>query len=155
MASQRPNIVLILADDMSDNLPWANASNTPFRLFKHWVHEGGMATPLLVHAPGRAAAAVVHEPCHVADITPTCLEAAGVADPLERDGRPTLPLEGRSLLPLIDEIEKRFEGALFWEHEGNKAVRMGPWKLVRKYPGPWEHLEPKPGSDSMAWMTGA
>jgi arylsulfatase len=123
---------------MSYDLPWANASNTPFRLFKHWIHEGGIATPLVVRCPGQTAPRVVHEPCHVADIMPTCLEAAGVAYPGERGGRGTLPLEGRSLLPLADGRERSFERALFWEHEGNKAVRMGQFKLVRKHPGPWE-----------------
>ena len=123
---------------MSYDLPWANASNTPFRLFKHWIHEGGIATPLVVRWPGAPAGSIVHEPCHVIDVMPTCLEAAGVPYPSEFDGRAITPFEGRSLVPLINGREDHFDRVLYWEHEGNKAVRIGPWKLVRKYPGDWE-----------------
>ncbi len=123
---------------MSYDLPWANASNTPFRLFKHWIHEGGIATPLVVHWPGTVAETVIHEPCHVVDIMTTFCEAAGVAYPSEHQGRPVTPAEGRSLAPLIDGRAASLDRALFWEHEGNKAVRLGDWKLVRKYPERWE-----------------
>ena len=123
---------------MSYDLPWSNASNSPFRMFKHWVHEGGIGTPFVVHWPGALAGGAVHEPCHFVDIMPTCLEAAGVSYPSEYEGRAITPAEGQSLQPLIDRSEERFERALFWEHEGNRAVRIGPWKLVRKFPGDWE-----------------
>jgi arylsulfatase len=91
-----------------------------------------------VHWPSSVANAVIHEPCHVADLMPTFCEAAGVAYPSENDGRPVAPVEGRSLASLMDGRENRFERALYWEHEGNKAVRLGDWKLVRKYPQDWE-----------------
>jgi arylsulfatase len=125
---------------MSYDLPWANASNSPFRLFKHWIHEGGIATPLVVHWPGPDGPkrTLIHEPCHVADLMPTCLEIAGVPYPTQRHGHSVTPLEGRSIAPLADGRAERIERALFWEHEGNKAIRIGDWKLVRKYPGPWE-----------------
>jgi arylsulfatase len=111
---------------------WANVSNTPFRLYKHWVHEGGIATPLIAHFPGRIQrpGSLHSEPGHVIDLLPTCLDAAGAAPPRET--------EGRSLLPLLAGRSAGLERALFWEHEGNRAVRQGKWKLVSKFPGPWE-----------------
>jgi len=126
----------------SYTLPWANASNTPFRLHKHWVHEGGIATPLIVHLPGVAAAGTVsHAVSHVVDILPTCLDAAGVAYPAEHDGRAVTPAAGRSLLPFVRGEADRDRRIVYWEHEGNRAVRDGRWKLVNRYngsPGPWE-----------------
>ena len=125
----------------SYNVPWANASNTPFRLYKHWVHEGGIATPLIVRAPGGAGrgGAVTHTLGHVIDILPTCLDAAGASYPAEHGGRAVTPTEGQSLLPYVrgrrgDDLER----TLFWEHEGNRAVRKGRWKLVARHKGPWE-----------------
>ena len=123
----------------SYDLPWANASNTPFRLFKHWVHEGGIGTPLVAswpHVIGRAG--IVHQSVHVIDILPTLLEAAGVPLPERRDGRPVTPVEGESLLPLLSGTPWTRDRPIFFEHEGNRAVRDGHWKLVSRHPGSWE-----------------
>ena len=116
-------------------LPWANASNTPFRLFKHWVHEGGIATPLLVRWPARIRGGAINcrQVGHVIDLLPTCMEIAGATYPAERDGMKLLPLEGRSLLPALMDPNYAEERTLFWEHEGNRAVRQGQWKLVSYY----------------------
>jgi arylsulfatase len=118
---------------------WANLSNTPFRYYKHWVHEGGIATPLIVHWPAgiRARGELRHAPGQLPDIMATILDAAGATYPERHDGRAILPLEGASLVPSFaaDQPER---GPLFWEHEGNAAVRMGRWKLVRAWPGDWE-----------------
>lgn len=124
----------------SYGLPWANASNTPFRLYKHWVHEGGISTPLIARWPARFRAAVelVHEPTHFIDIMTTCVDAGAAVYPANAGGQSIIPMQGRSLLPLIMGKEKRFDRQLFWEHEGNRAMRHGTWKLVRKYPGEWE-----------------
>jgi len=124
----------------SYGLSWANASNTPFRRYKHWVHEGGIATPLIVHWPARVKAAgqLRRQPGHLIDIMATCVEVAGATYPTERKGQAILPMEGRSLTPAFDDrpIERE---AIFWEHEGNRAVRIGKWKLVAKgRTGPWE-----------------
>lgn len=124
---------------MSYDLPWANASNTPFRLYKHWVHEGGIATPCVVHWPARVPAGeTIHAPAHFIDVLATCLDAAGVPYPAELQGRPLVPLEGESLLPALTGQCWRRERPLFWEHEGNRAVRMDNWKLVSRHPGAWE-----------------
>ena len=119
--------------------PWANASNTPFRLYKHWVHEGGIATPLIAHWPSRinAQGELRHQPGHLIDIMATCIDVASAEYPSRYKGHRITPMEGKSLLPAFDNrpIERQ---ALYWEHEGNRAVRKDKWKLVSKYPGRWE-----------------
>ncbi|WP_299441935.1 arylsulfatase [uncultured Phycicoccus sp.] len=119
---------------------WANLSNTPFREYKHWVHEGGIATPLLVHWPAgvQAPGRLEHQPLQLVDVLPSLLEAAGARYPQQRQGRPIPPAEGRSFLPTVRSGEPVPERPLFWEHEGNAGVRQGRWKLVRKWGGPWE-----------------
>jgi arylsulfatase len=123
----------------SYGVAWANLSNTPFRLYKHWVNEGGIATPLIVRWPSeiRDKGALRHTPGQLTDIMATVLDAAGADYPKEYEDRIILPCEGTSLVPVFhsDTLER---GPLFWEHEGNAAVRIGKWKLVRKYPEPWE-----------------
>lgn len=121
------------ADDtfMSYDLPWANASNSPFRLFKRWVHEGGISTPFVVHWPGRIPGGrIIHEPAHLIDIATTCFDASGVP--------PQSGLEGESLLRALEGASWSRSEPLVWEHEGNRAVRQGQWKLVREFPGDWE-----------------
>jgi len=112
---------------------WANVSNTPFRQYKSWVHEGGITTPLIVHWPEglRQNGTINTQVGHLIDIMPTCLELAGVKYPDEFNGSETTPPEGLSLLPAFTgrKLEREF---LFWEHEGNRAIRMGNWKLVAK-----------------------
>ena len=123
----------------SYGVPWANLSNTPFREYKHWVHEGGIATPLIAHWPNRikTGGELRHQPGQLPDIMATCLEVSGAKYPGERNGSAILPLEGVSLLPIFDG-KTNDKAACYWEHEGNRAVRRGQWKLVTKYPGPWE-----------------
>ncbi len=118
---------------------WANLSNTPFRLYKHWAHEGGVSTPLILHWPRGITAAgdVRHAPGQLPDIMATILDVAATDYPSEHAGNRILPLEGKSLVPFFDG-KSEHERPLFWEHEGNAAVRLGKWKLVREYPGPWE-----------------
>jgi arylsulfatase len=118
---------------------WANLSNTPFRLYKHWVHEGGIATPLIVHWPSGISAKgeLRHAPGQLPDIMATVLDITGAVYPERYNGHEILPVEGSSLAGLFEEDSPE-RGPLFWEHEGNAAVRVGKWKLVREYPGPWE-----------------
>jgi len=116
-------------------LPWANASNTPFRKYKHWVHEGGIATPFIVKWPAviRNTGAITSQVGHVIDVMATYLNVAGADYPKTYNGNDIFPLEGKSLLPIFEGKTRAGHGALFWEHEGNRAVRQGRWKLVSKY----------------------
>ena len=122
---------------------WANASSTPFRLYKHYVHEGGMATPLVVHWPdgiprGRHGSFV--EPFgYLPDLMPTCLDLAGGEYPRRFEGHYVYPTVGESLVPLIKGSGKPVHTEpVFWEHEQNRAMRDGKWKLVWAFEGPWE-----------------
>lgn len=112
---------------------WANVSNTPFREYKHWVHEGGIATPLIMHWPNQTTqkGSLTHQVGHLIDIMATCMAAAEATYPSVYKGQVIQPMEGQNLLPVLDgkEIDR---SDLFWEHEGNCAVRSGDWKLVRK-----------------------
>ena len=143
----------------SAGLEWANASDTPFRKFKMDTHEGGIATPLIAHwtagmtkqTQKARTGQLVHEPAHVIDLMPTLLEAGGADYPETLGGKPVLPLEGRSLKSLLTgepadppvpdnvaAIRLSPERPLFWEHQGNKAVRVGDWKAVAPNGGRWE-----------------
>jgi len=125
---------------MSYGRSWAHLSNTPFREYKHWVHEGGIATPLVARWPrglGAEPGSLHRSPHQLVDVLPTLLEAAGASYPTQRDGVAVPPVEGRSMLPGLHS-ETTDEADLFWEHEGNSAVRSGRWKLVRKHGQDWE-----------------
>tara|TARA_A200000113_G_C8818821_1_gene339726 strand:- start:145 stop:1209 length:1065 start_codon:yes stop_codon:yes gene_type:complete len=112
---------------------WANASNTPFREYKHFVHEGGIASPLIVHWPNsiKEKGDFRDEPSHLIDIMATCIEVSGASYPEKFNGNQIIPLEGLSLIPVFENKSLKRE-ALYWEHDGNRAVRMGKWKLVSK-----------------------
>ncbi|MET9268148.1 arylsulfatase [Kribbella sp. NPDC003557] len=117
---------------------WANLSNTPFRLYKRWVHEGGIATPLIVSWPaGGLTGGVLDAPHQLTDIAPTLLEATDVPRTDRRGGEPIPALPGVSMLDLL-RGGAPVEHDLFWEHIGNAAIRSGRWKLVREFEGPWE-----------------
>lgn len=121
---------------------WANVSNTPFREYKHWVHEGGISTPLIAHwprgIPASRHAALQSQPAHLIDLMATCVELAGAEYPREFQGREIQPLEGVSLVPAFSGQPLNRPRPIFWEQEGNRAVRAGDWKLVSKHPGQWE-----------------
>ncbi|MCC7175477.1 MAG: arylsulfatase [Bryobacterales bacterium] len=124
----------------SYGIPWANASNTPFRLYKHWVHEGGIATPFIACWPRviRQQGVLTRQAGHIMDIMATCADAAGARYPGSFQGEKILPLEGRSLMPVFQGRQRRAHSELYWEHEGNRAVRQGRWKLVSRHPDQWE-----------------
>jgi arylsulfatase A-like enzyme len=121
---------------------WSTVCNTPFRRHKTWVHEGGIATPLVVHWPKGFAARgeLRHTPGHVIDLVPTILEAAGSRPLPEKLSGPRVPpLPGRSLVPALRRDGNVARESLWWYHEGNRAVRVGDHKLVAAgAEGPWE-----------------
>jgi arylsulfatase A-like enzyme len=125
---------------------WANASDTPYRLYKSYVHEGGISAPLIVHWPaGLTVAKGSFCPTvgHVIDLMPTFLELGGARYPTELAGKELYPLSGKSLAPIFAGKDVPRE-ALYYEHEVNRAVRRGKMKLVSRaamrppYTGPWE-----------------
>ena len=131
-----------LGTDASFNsygLSWANASGTPFREYKHWVHEGGIATPLIVHWPDgiRSPGRINHQLGHVIDIMATCVELSGATYPEKYNGNFITPLDGKSLVPTFCNRPIQRD-MLCWEHEGNRAIRKNDWKLVSKRNRDWE-----------------
>lgn len=124
----------------SYGVPWANVSDTPFRLYKHFTHEGGISTPFIACWPAgiHKRGGVSREVGHVTDIMATLVEIAGARHPDSYEGRSILPLEGKSLLPIFEGKTRPPRGPLFWEHEGNRAVHSGPWKLVARGDRDWE-----------------
>ena len=122
---------------------WAHLNNTPFRRYKHFNHEGGIATPLIAHWPAAIAARPGAEewittPAHVIDLMATCVDLAEADYPKQVDGRDIVPMQGESLRPLLTGRGSLPSRPLYWEHEGNAAVRVGDRKLVRRGQGPWE-----------------
>ena len=124
---------------------WATLENTPFRRYKHYNHEGGIATPLIAHWPAgiKARGELRHQPGHLIDIMATCVDVAAANYPTEFNSKPIQPMEGRSLVPAFRNKSIKRD-AIYWEHEGNAAIRVGDWKLVRlKLDGPWELYDMK------------
>ncbi|HVK14916.1 MAG TPA: arylsulfatase [Gemmataceae bacterium] len=118
---------------------WANVCNTPFRWYKHFCHEGGIATPLIAHWPKGIAArgAIRKHVGHVIDVMATCADVSGAIYPAKLGDRAITPMEGKSLVPAFADkpVEREF---LAWEHERNRAIRAGDWKLVAVHGKPWE-----------------
>ncbi len=123
----------------SIGIPWGNCTNTPFRLYKHYAHEGGISTPFIACWPAviKPTAKPVNMVGHETDVMPTLLELAGVTYPKTVAAGPIPSLVGESLVPVF-QGKSRSRGPIYWEHEGNKAVRDGKWKLVSKFPDQWE-----------------
>ncbi|MDA0590517.1 MAG: arylsulfatase [Planctomycetota bacterium] len=135
-------------------LNWANVSNTPFREYKHFVHEGGISTPLIAHWPKgiKRHGELERQPGHLIDIAATCVAVSGAEYPVDiLTARPGVepdkpfgtliditPLEGVSLAPAFSGKSLDRPQPIFWEHEGNRAIRDGKWKLVAKENRPWE-----------------
>jgi arylsulfatase len=120
---------------------WANLANTPLRKSKIFTHEGGIATPLIVHWPAGIAerGELRHAPGHLVDIVPTVLELTGMEAPELSGGENRPPLPGRSLVPAFGTDARIEHDALWWNHQGNRALRVGDWKIVASGPdAPWE-----------------
>lgn len=111
---------------------FSSAANTPFRRHKTWVHEGGIATELIVHWPKGIAAhgELRHTPGHLVDLVPTILDAAGGKQLESWDGKPVPPAPGRSLVPAFAKDVNVERESIWWQHEGNRALRVGDWKIV-------------------------
>ncbi len=138
---QGPNIMPGPEDTyISYGMSWANVSNTPFREYKHFVHEGGISTPLIAHWPAGIdrRGQIENQSGHLIDIMATCVDLGGAEYPAKNKTGAIPAMEGRSLVPAFAGKPIQRE-AIFWEHEGNRALRVGKWKLVAKNPaGKWE-----------------
>lgn len=111
---------------------WATLNNTPFRRFKHFTHEGGVATPLIAHWPKGIAARgeLRNDPSHLIDLVPTILDVVGGKRLETWEGQPVPPAPGKSLVPAFAKDRSVSRESLWWLHENNKAIRVGDWKLV-------------------------
>ena len=147
--SSSPNNVLHRGDDLqrmgsrgtyhSVGSAWANASNTPWRMYKHYSHEGGISTPCVMHWPAgfRRRNAIESAPAHLIDLMPTIVEASGASYPQRLDTRQILPMAGMSLIPALR--RERMPGrTLYFEHEGTRAVREGRYKLTALRGDSWK-----------------
>lgn len=124
---------------VSQGQAWANVSNTPFRLYKRYSHEGGTATPLIVHWPNNISPGQIKSNTgHIIDIMATVMELGQADYPEQYNGNKITSLEGKSLIPLFKGEEREDHEYIYWEHIGNRAVRKGNWKLVAESQKPWE-----------------
>jgi arylsulfatase len=118
---------------------FSSACNTPHRRHKTWVHEGGISTPLVVHWPAgiTARGELRHSPAHVIDFVPTVLDLLGIQKPRDWNGEPIPEAPGRSLVPAFAKDQPLSRDSLWWLHEGNRAIRVGDWKLVAAKGDAW------------------
>lgn len=122
---------------------WANVSNTPFRQYKQWVHEGGISTPLIAHWPDRIKdhGQIRHQHGHMIDIMATLVDISGADYPESYKGQRILPMEGKSLMNVLTRNESIERDAIYFEHGGNRAIIQGKWKLVsRTKPLNWRFI---------------
>ena len=128
--------------------PWANVSNTPYRYYKNWMHEGGIITPLIVCWPKvvKVKGSFTNQVGHVIDFMPTFLEVSGAKYPAKFKDDPIKPFRGVSLVPAFGGAKVERTQPLFWEHSGGQAMRQENWKIVRKNNRSWEmyNLESDP-----------
>jgi arylsulfatase len=128
---------------------WAHLNDTPFRKYKHYNHEGGIATPLIAHWPAAVRSRDdgnpwIDVPTHLIDIMATCVDLAETEYPTEFNGKAIVPMQGQSLKPLLTGQGDSSQRPLYWEHEGNAAIRVNDRKLVREgTKGPWELFDLK------------
>jgi len=122
------------------SLSWANVSNTPFRLYKSNSHEGGISTPLIISWRGKIVepGSISDFPSHLIDIMPTLLEITGTEYPQWYNNEPINPVNGISLLPVLNGEDPQRGEPLFWQWQDGKAIRSGQWKMVSDNNGPWE-----------------
>lgn len=121
---------------------WANVSNTPFKLYKKFIHEGGISTPFIAHWPGGIKKelnnSLISEPAHLIDLMATCVDLSKAEYPKIYKDHQIIPMEGKSLNPIFKGEKFTRSDALFFEHMGNKGIRSGKWKLVSTKGSNWE-----------------
>jgi len=136
---------------------WANLSNTPFRLFKRFVHEGGIATPLIVHWPNgitRSPDDFVHNNSHLIDIMSTCIDVSGASYPTVYNGNQITSTPGKSLVPYFNHEDLPDKKPIYWEHEGNRGMIWGKWKIVAHCEQSWELYDLESGRTELHDLAG-
>jgi arylsulfatase len=119
--------------------PWANAQNTPYRRYKRWDHEGGIATPLIAFWPGTVPAGkITDEVGHIIDFMATAADLAGATYPEAHGGEKVSPPDGKSLVPVLKGGTREGHDTICWQFSDARAVRQGDWKLVQAGRAPWE-----------------
>lgn len=118
---------------------WANAANTPLQMYKHYIHEGGICTPMIAHWPDKVKrkGEIEHTPGHFIDFMATFVDISGANYPKKYKGNEILPMEGQSLSPLFAG-ETTKERTIYFEHEQNRGLRKGKWKLSKIKEKDWE-----------------
>lgn len=120
---------------------WAHACNTPFRWFKQNQHEGGISSPLIAHWPAKLkphAGRIRTQPGHLIDLLATCMDAGKATYPKSFGGKPTTPIQGKSLLPIFQGEDRADHEFLYFQFSNNRAIREGDWKAVSARGGRWE-----------------
>lgn len=127
---------------ISYGVGWANVSNTPYRKWKRELEEGGIATPFILYWPDGIHPGqhnkVLGNPSYLPDVMPTLLDIAGAKYPSTYQGNTIYPLEGRSMAPVLKGESINTHAYMYWEHEGNQAVRKGDWKAIKDRGRHWE-----------------
>ena len=120
---------------------WAHVGNTPFRWYKQNQHEGGISSPLIVHWPGGLKAkkgSISNQPAHLIDLLATSIDVSGSTYPKEFAGRPTTPIQGQSMLPILLGQQREAVPYLYFQFADNRAIRKGDWKAASARGGRWE-----------------
>jgi arylsulfatase len=135
---------------------WANVSNTPFRLYKRYTHEGGVMSPFIIHWPeGKLKSGTVNTSTfQLVNVAPTLYDALGVTYPASLTGNTLEPLVGGSMLPALQSSDTQ-SSQLWWEHIGNGAIIKGKWKLVRQYDWEWELYDLTTDRNELKDLSGA
>lgn len=135
---------------------WANVSNTPFRLYKRYTHEGGVMSPFIIHWPaGKLSGGKVNTSTfQLVNVAPTLYDALGVTYPASLNGNALEPLVGGSMLPALTSSDTE-SSQLWWEHIGNGAIIKGKWKLVRQYDWEWELYDLSADRNELKDLSGA
>lgn len=121
---------------------WAGLNNTPFRKYKHHVHEGGSSTPLIAHWPEAIAkrlnGQIDPQPGHLVDVMATLVDICDADYPTQLNGHQIEAMQGVSLKPSFKGKPLARKEPIFFQHEGNRAVRDGKWKLVAFHEKEWK-----------------
>jgi len=121
---------------------WANVSDTPFRKYKKWLYEGGVASPLIAHWPNgippKLQGTLVTEPVHTIDLMATCIDLSGAKYPKTYKGNEVIPMAGKSLRPLFEGKTFHRENPIYFNLGGSRAMRKGKWKIISVKGRPWE-----------------